>query len=125
MIIPAMVGSVVAPAYLLTNDLNWIITGFIIQGFFGGAISGQTPSYLTERFPTEVRCTASGFCYHVGVIFGGLVPPVISHFAVEQQMGFAMPMLIGTVVGAGSVVIALLISPETKGKVFVSHLMSH
>jgi MFS transporter, SHS family, lactate transporter len=80
---------------------------------------------LTERFPTEVRCTASGFCYHVGVIFGGLVPPVISYFAVEQQMGFAMPMLIGTLAGSASVIIAMLISPETKGKVFVSHLMSH
>jgi SHS family lactate transporter-like MFS transporter len=124
MIIPAMVGCVLAPAYLLTNDLNWIITGFVIQGFFGGAIPGQTPSYLTERFPTEVRATASGFCYHLGSIFGGLVPPVISYFAVEQQMGFATPMLIGTWVAAGSVVIALLISPETKGKVFVSDLMT-
>jgi SHS family lactate transporter-like MFS transporter len=124
MIIPAMVGCIVAPAYLLTNDLNWIIGGFVIQGFFGGAIPGQTPSYLTERFPTEVRCTASGFCYHVGVVFGGLVPPAISYFAVEQQMGFAVPMLIGTLVGAASVVFALLISPETKGKVFVSDLMN-
>ena len=72
----------------------------------------------------EVRATAIGFCYHLGSIFGGLVPPVISYFAVEQLMGFATPMLIGTWVGAGSVVIALLISPETKGKVFVSDLMT-
>jgi MFS transporter, SHS family, lactate transporter len=72
-----------------------------------------------------VRCTASGFCYHVGVIFGVFVPPVISYFAVEQQMGFAMPMLIGTTVGAPSVAFALLMSPETKGKVLVSGLMSH
>ena len=40
-------------------------------------------------------------------------------------MGFAVPMLVGTVAGATSVVIALLISPETKGKVFVSDLMSY
>jgi hypothetical protein len=40
-------------------------------------------------------------------------------------MGFAMPMLISTMVTATSVVIALLISPETKGKVFVSDLMRH
>jgi SHS family lactate transporter-like MFS transporter len=123
MIIPAAIGCIVAPAYLLTNDLNWIIIGFVIEGFF--AVSGQTPAYMTERFPTEVRCTASGFCYHVGAIFGGLVPPVISYFAIEQQMGFAVPMLVGTVAGSTSVVLALLISPETKGKVFVSDLMSH
>jgi SHS family lactate transporter-like MFS transporter len=112
----------VAPAYLLTNDLNWIIAGFVIQGLFGGA-KDQYPSYLTERFPTEVRCTASGFCYHVAVIFAGLVPLLISYFAVEQQMGFAMPMLVGTIVGAVSTVVALLVSPETKGKVFGPELM--
>jgi len=49
--------------------------------------------------------------------------PSISYSAVERHMGFATPMLIGTMVGAVSVVIALLISPETKGKVFVSDLM--
>jgi SHS family lactate transporter-like MFS transporter len=78
---------------------------------------------MTERFPTEVRCTASGFCYHVGIMVGALVPPAISYFAVEQQMGFAVPMLIGTLVGAGSIIFALLISPETKGKVFAAELM--
>jgi SHS family lactate transporter-like MFS transporter len=121
-IITALIGCIVAPAYLLTNDLTWIMTGFVIQGLFGGAVHVLNPT-LTERFPTEVRATASGFCYHFGAIFGGLVPPVISYFAVEHQMGFAVPMLIGTLAGAASVIIAVLISPETKGKVFVSDLM--
>ena len=78
---------------------------------------------MTERFPTEVRTTAGGFCYNVGAVFGGLVPPIISYFAVERQMGFAVPMLIGTLFGSANVIIALLISPETKGKVFASELM--
>jgi MFS transporter, SHS family, lactate transporter len=123
MIIPAIIGCFVAPAYLLTNDPTWIMTGFVIQGVFGGALQAIAPSYLTERFPTEVRTTASGFCYHVGAVIGGFVAPVASYFAVERHIGFAVPMLIGTVVGSVSVVIALLISPETKGKVFVSDLM--
>jgi SHS family lactate transporter-like MFS transporter len=122
-IVQAMIACIVAPAYLLTNDLTWIITGFVIQGFFGGALSNLTPSYLTERFPTEVRTTAIGFSYHVGAVFGGLVPPVISYLAVERHMGFAMPMLIGTLAGSASAIVALLISPETKGKVFVAELM--
>jgi MFS transporter, SHS family, lactate transporter len=124
MIIPAMIGCIVAPAYLLTSDVTWIMVGFVVQGLFGGAIY-QFPSYLTERFPTEVRATASGFCYHLGAVLGGLVPPTISYLAVEQHMGFAKPMLIGTVAGSVSVVIALLISPETKGRVFVADLMKH
>jgi SHS family lactate transporter-like MFS transporter len=123
-IIQAMIACLVAPAYLLTNDLTWIIVGFVIQGgFFGGTLPTLAAVYLTERFPTEVRTTAIGFCYHFGAVFGGFVPPVASYFAVEQQMGFAMPMLIGTVIGSLSVIIAMLISPETKGKVLVSDLM--
>jgi MFS transporter, SHS family, lactate transporter len=83
----------------------------------------QMPSYLTERFPTEVRATASAFCYHHAAIFGGLVPPVLTFFAVDHQLGFAIPMLIGTSLGLVSVIVALLLSPETKGHVFTSDLV--
>jgi hypothetical protein len=38
-------------------------------------------------------------------------------------MGFATPMLIATLIGSVSVILALLVSPETKGKVFVPDLM--
>jgi hypothetical protein len=38
-------------------------------------------------------------------------------------MGFAVPMLIGYLIGAATLVSALLLSPETKGKVFVADLM--
>ena len=74
-------------------------------------------AYLSERFPTEVRATASAFCYHQGAILGGLVAPVLAYFAINYNLGYAIPMLVGTVVAAVSVVIALSLSPETKGKV--------
>jgi SHS family lactate transporter-like MFS transporter len=125
LIIIAMVTCVVAPAYLLTDDLTWIVVGFVVQGFFGASLTGVAPSYMAERFPTEVRTTAGGFCYHTAVIFAGLVPPLVSYFAVERHMGFAVPMLISTIIGAANVMAAALISPETKGKVFVSELMKH
>jgi SHS family lactate transporter-like MFS transporter len=122
MIIPSAIGLLVTPIYLLSADPFWIFTGFVIQGLFAGAIYSQNPSYLSERFPTEVRSTASAFCYHQGAIFGGLAAPVITYFALTYNMGFAIPMLIGTTVGLVSVIISLLISPETKGHVFVSDL---
>jgi MFS transporter, SHS family, lactate transporter len=125
LIIQALTGCIIAPMYLLTTDLSWIVLGFVIQGFFGGSVPALAPAYMTERFPTEVRTSASGFCYHVGLIFGGLVPPVVSYFAVEHRMGFAVPMLIGTIAGAVTMIGALLLSPETKGKVFVSDLMKY
>lgn len=123
-IIQAVIGCFVAPAYLLSNDLTWIITGFVIQGgLFGGNLPALAPCYLTERFPTEVRGTASGFCYHFGAVMGGFVAPVVSYFAVERHMGFAVPMLIATLAGSVSVILALLVSPETKGKVFGAELI--
>ena len=123
LIIQALTGCIVAPTYLLTDDLTWIVAGFVIQGFFGGTVPALGPPYMTERFPTEVRTSASGFCYHFGLVFGALVPPVISYFAIELHVGFAVPMLIGTLVGAGTMISALLLSPETKGTVFVADLM--
>jgi MFS transporter, SHS family, lactate transporter len=123
LIIQALTGCVVAPLYLLTGDLTLILVGFVAQGFFGGSVPVLAPAYMTERFPTEVRATASAFCYHFGLIFGALVPPVASYFAVEHHMGFALPMLIGYLLGAASLISALLLSPETKGKVFVADLM--
>src|SRR6476646_9183464 len=114
MIIPAAIGLFVTPTYLLTSDPAWIIGGFLAQAVFAGAMYSQMPSYLTERFPTEVRATASGFCFHQAAIFGGAVAPVLTYFAVEYQLGFAIPMLIGTTFGLVSVIVALLFSPETK-----------
>ena len=116
MIIPAIIGAAIAPIYLLTTDYTTILWAFSLQGAFAGAIYGINPSYANERFPTEVRATAAAFCYHMGAVVGGFVPPVLTYFAVERQMGFAIPMLIGTVGGLISFVVTLFFSPETKGK---------
>jgi MFS transporter, SHS family, lactate transporter len=123
MIIPAAIGLLVTPTYLLTTDPTWIIVGFLVQSVFAGAMYSQMPSYLTERFPTEVRATASGFCFHQAAIFGGAVAPILTYFAVNHQLGFAIPMLIGTTFGLVSVIVALLLSPETKGHIFTSDLV--
>src|SRR5204863_1607376 len=113
MIIPGIITMFVAPLYLLTDNLTLIIAGFVLQGLFGDALYGQNPSYLSHRFPTEVRATASAFCYHQGAIFSGLVAPALTYFAIKYQLGFGIPMLVGTVVGAISFVLALLVGPET------------
>jgi SHS family lactate transporter-like MFS transporter len=120
--IPAIIGIFVTPLYLWTKDPTLIIGGFILQGVFGGAIYGQNPSYLSERFPTEVRATASGFVYHQGAIFGGFVAPVLSYFAVERGMGFALPMMVGTTIFLLLVTLFVVMGPETKGKVLTGDL---
>jgi MFS transporter, SHS family, lactate transporter len=122
MIIPAAIGIAVTPFYLFTGSYAMIAIAFIIQGAFLGAIYGQNPAYLSERFPTEVRATAAGFCYHQGAIWGGLTAPILTLLAVGNPLGFALPMLVGTCGAAAVFIIALLLGPETKGKVLVSKL---
>jgi SHS family lactate transporter-like MFS transporter len=122
MIIPATIGVLIAPLYLLSTDYTWVMTGFVVQGVFLGAIDSQNPSYLAERFPTEVRATASAFCYHQGAILGGLTAPALTYFAATRNLGLALPMLIGTCLGGASFVLALLFGPETKGKEFAGEL---
>ena len=122
-IIPALLTIPIAPAYLLSDNYTMIVVFFAIQGAFGaGGMHAQYPAYLAERFPTEVRATAGGFVYHQGAIFGGLVGPVLAYFATNWHLGFAMPMLVGTTVGCISVAMAILFSPETRGKVLSAEL---
>ena len=116
MIVPATIAISLTPFYLWTTDPIYIVSAFIAQGIFGGSIYGQMPSYLSERFPTEVRATASGFIYHQGAIWGGLVAPVLTYLAVQMNFGFAIPMMISTMFFLVIVVIAVLLGPETKGK---------
>jgi SHS family lactate transporter-like MFS transporter len=122
MIVPATIAIFVTPFYLWTTDPIYIVSAFIVQGMFGGSILGQMPSYLSERFPTEVRATASGFIYHQGAVWGGLVAPVLTYLAVQMNFGFAMPMMISTMLFLVLVVISVLLGPETKGKTLTADL---
>ncbi len=122
-IFPALLTIPVAPLYLLTHNYATIVVFFALQGAFGGGgMHTLYPAYLAERFPTEVRATASGFVYHQGAIFGGLVAPVITYFALNWHTGFAIPMLIGTTLAAISVALAVLAGPETRGTRLVAEL---
>jgi MFS transporter, SHS family, lactate transporter len=122
MIIPAAIGALVTPFYLLFDSYAVVAGAFILQGAFLGAIYGQNPCYLSERFPTEVRATASGFCYHQGAIWAGFTGPILTYFAASQTTGFTIPMLIATTGAAIVFVITLLYSPETRGKELVPEI---
>ena len=126
MIIPGVISMAILPIYLLSENTLVIVGGFVAIGLFaGGGMYGQVPAYLNERYPTEVRATASAFSYHVGAIFGGLVPPVLTYFATDPSwnVGFAIPMLIGALFGLTNFVVALLLGPETRGTEMVPDLV--
>ena len=123
-LVPALLTIPVAPLYLMTGNYPMIVVFFALQGMFGGGgMHVQYPHYLAERFPTEVRATASGFCYHQGAIFGGLVPLVLTYLATDWNLGFAIPMMIGTTVGCVSLIASMMFSPETRGKELVADVV--
>jgi SHS family lactate transporter-like MFS transporter len=123
-IIPAVLGIPTAFLYLWVQDYNWIVVGFALQGMFAcGGMHVQYPAYLSERFPTEVRATAVGFCYHQGAIWGGLAAPLLVAYATAHHIELSAPILVTTVVCLVIFVIAVFLSPETKGKVLVPDLV--
>ncbi len=123
-IMPALIAIPIAPLYLLTGNFTLIWWAFVIQGAFGsGGFASQAPSYLSERFPTEVRATAAGFCYHQGAVWGGLTAPILAYVATDLHLGYVMPMLVGTIGAALSFAIAIAVGPETKGKELVADVV--
>jgi len=77
---------------------------------------------LPVAFPTEVRATAVTFCFHQGAIWGGLIPPLLLLYAATHQITLAGPILVTTVVGVAIFLVAVLLSPETKGKILAAEL---
>ncbi|HUB11059.1 MAG TPA: MFS transporter [Acetobacteraceae bacterium] len=123
-ILPALIAIPIAPLYLLTGNFTLIWWSFVAQGAFGaGGFANQAPAYTAERFPTEVRATASGFCYHQGAIFGGLTAPLLAYFATAYHLGYAIPMLVGTIGAALSFALAISLGPETRGKQLVADVV--
>jgi MFS transporter, SHS family, lactate transporter len=122
-LIPAALGVPTAFLYLMTQDYTLIVIGFALQGMFAcGGMHVQYPAYLSERFPTEVRATAVGFCFHQGAIWGGLISPLLVLYATTHQIGLSGPILVTTLVGLAIFLTAVFLSPETKGKVLVADL---
>ena len=75
---------------------------------------GPIPAFLSERFPTEVRNSASGFIYNGGLIFGSWAPLIA--VTMISNSAELIPILLGLNVIIGSIVILIgaKINPETK-----------
>ena len=122
-IIPGVIGIPVSLIYLLIPDYTWVVVGFALQGMFAlGGMHVHYPAYLSERFPTEVRATAAGFCYHQGAIWGGLAGPLLVGYATSRHIALSGPILVTTVVCLVIFVIAVFLGPETRGKELTAEL---
>ena len=75
---------------------------------------GPIPAFLSERFSTEVRNSASGFIYNGGLIFGSWAPLIA--VTMLSKWTELIPILLGINVIIGSIIILIgvKINPETR-----------
>jgi MFS family permease len=84
-------------------------------GFFSQGIYGSLGPYFTELFPTEVRVTGQAFAYNFGRVVGATFIGTIGILAERMPLNWAMGAL--SLGGYALAVIAVLLLPETRGKV--------
>jgi hypothetical protein len=89
--------------------------GAFLVGLGAHGMWGAFPSYLTERFPAEVRGAGAGFCYHAGALVGSFTSSAIGYL---RDTGIPLPNAMAMSIAASGLAVAVLIwlGPETRGR---------
>lgn len=106
--IPALYGLYHATSFYARSLYTIILIFAATSGF------GPIPAFLSERFSTEVRNSASGFVYNGGLLIGSWAPLIAVTILPHGED--AVPILLGINVIIGSVILLIgaKINPETK-----------
>ena len=115
----ALIGVAVLPAYLGSTSELVLGIGAVVMGASGGGIWGMAPSYLTERFPTEVRGVGPGLSYHLGAALGSATPFVLGRL---QDGGMAVGSAMSLCIAVSGVLVTAIVwmGPETRGRQFTA-----
>jgi MFS family permease len=115
------VGSVVIVLlymYVPINDTLMLILGFPLGFFASGIFSGVGP-FFTELFPTRVRGSGQGFAYNFGRGIAALFPFLVG--SLRETLGLGSAVALFAVIAYGLLLIAVLLLPETRGKVLTAN----
>ena len=113
----AALGVVVSPLYLMSADTGVLLIGALLVGFGAHGMWGAFPSYITERFPSEVRGAGAGFCYHAGALVGSFTSYAIGHL-VDTGWTLAAAMTVAIAVSGLAVALMIWLGPETRDRRF-------
>jgi MFS family permease len=88
--VPAAVLLVVMGQLDGPSSLLWVglVTNFLITGSFGAGLG-----YTAEIFPTQIRGTAVGATYALGIAFGSLGPLIMGWIATAHSIAAGLPLL--------------------------------
>lgn len=115
--VAAALGVLVSPLYLMSTDARVMLIGAVLVGFGAHGMWGAFPSYLTERFPSDVRGAGAGFCYHAGALVGSFTSFGIGHLV---DTGWTLPAAMTVSIAVSGLAVSLMIwlGPETRGRRF-------
>jgi len=102
--------AVLLPVYALIRNLDvllWI--GPVVALSF--AYSGPFGAYLTEMFPTRVRCLGAGLCFNVGRGVAAFAPFVFG--ALAAHFGLAVSLGLSGVAFLGAALLTLLLPQDS------------
>ena len=102
--------------YLISTGNFWLATLADIIGFGFGY--GAIPTFYTENFPTRYRASGASAGYQIAQVYGGGLIPIIAARLLETYGINRAYVYIGglVMVYAVAAIIAILRTPETKGK---------
>ena len=88
-------------------------TGVLV--FVASTAFGPMPAFLSERFQTEVRNTASGFAYNGGLIIGSWSPLIAIHFLSNVNHDFIAYAFAGNIIiGSFIICVGSRVNSETR-----------
>ena len=99
-----------------TTNINEKILYASIVVFVSSTAFGPIPAFLSERFPTEIRNSASGFAYNGGLIIGAWSPLIaINLLSHVGQSSLFVPLALGLniIIGAAVIFTGSRVNPDT------------
>ena len=83
--------------------------------FVASTAFGPIPAFLSERFPTAIRNSASGFVYNGGLIIGSWSPLIAIHLLSRAQQQFIpYALAINIMIGSIIILIGSRLNPDTR-----------
>jgi MFS family permease len=106
--VPVLYGLFNASTFLERIIFTIILIMIATSGF------GPIPAFLSERFSTGIRNSASGFAYNGGLLFGSWAPLIA--VSLLSDKGDLIPFLLAAtvIVGALIMLVGAKINPETR-----------
>ncbi|WP_407180361.1 MFS transporter [Bradyrhizobium sp. STM 3562] len=111
----ACIATVLAYIFAPLSNAEMLVLGFPL-GFFSAGIPASMAALFSELYPAGVRGTGVGFCYNFGRVVSAAFPFLVGFLA--DRIGLGPAIGIDAAFAYSLVLLAVLMLPETRGKVF-------